>query len=118
MVAFAPRKRRRHLLGDDAAAAQQQGTGRSGRLEDLRNAWFDAPGLEAQRKVCQDMQLQCMVDVPSMPLGQFVQPTAHRNNITGVLNGFATFRNVRAGPARQKNKELTWIWDWTDAKCW
>jgi peptide/nickel transport system substrate-binding protein len=67
----------------------------SPRLEELRNAWFDAPGTEAQRKVCQDMQLQCMVDVPSVPLGQYIQPTAYRNNVTGVLNGFATFWNVR-----------------------
>ncbi|HEY0183189.1 MAG TPA: ABC transporter substrate-binding protein [Rhodopila sp.] len=67
----------------------------SSRLEELRDAWFDAPGVEAQRKICQDMQLQCMVDVPSVPLGQFVQPTAYRDRITGVLNGFATFWNVR-----------------------
>lgn len=66
----------------------------SRRLEDLRDDSFDAPGLEAQRKVCQDMQLQCMLDVPSLPLGQFVQPTAYRINIAGVLNGFATFWNV------------------------
>ena len=30
-----------------------------------------------------------------MPLGQFIQPTAYRGSVTGVLNGFATFWNVR-----------------------
>jgi peptide/nickel transport system substrate-binding protein len=65
------------------------------RLEELRSAWFDAPGIEAQRKVCQQMQLQCMIDAPSLPLGQFVQPTAYRNRLTGVLIGFTTFWNVR-----------------------
>ena len=67
----------------------------SPRLEELRNAWFDAPTVEAQKKICVDMQLQCMVDVPSIPVGQFIQPTAYRRNITGVLDGFATFWNVR-----------------------
>jgi len=67
----------------------------SPRLEELRNAWFDAPGIDAQRKICQDMQVQCMVDAPSLPLGQYVQPTAHRTSLSGVFNGFATFWNVR-----------------------
>jgi peptide/nickel transport system substrate-binding protein len=41
------------------------------------------------------MQLQCMVDVPSVPLGQYVQPTAYRTDITGVKKGFATFWGVK-----------------------
>ena len=36
-----------------------------------------------------------MVDVPSIPLGQYVQPTAYRTALTGVLKGFPTFWNVR-----------------------
>ena len=53
------------------------------------------PDAGVQKKICQDMQLQCMVDVPSLPLGQYFQPTAYRTSMTGVLNGFATFWNVR-----------------------
>jgi peptide/nickel transport system substrate-binding protein len=67
----------------------------SPRLEELRNAWFDAPGTAAQRKICEDIQLQCLVDVPSIPLGQYVQPTAYRTNLTGILPGFPTFWSVR-----------------------
>jgi peptide/nickel transport system substrate-binding protein len=67
----------------------------SPKLESLRNAWFDAPGTAAQKKICEELQLQCMVDVPSVPVGQYAQPTAYRTSITGVLNGFATFWNVR-----------------------
>jgi peptide/nickel transport system substrate-binding protein len=67
----------------------------SPRLEALRNDWFDAPDVKTQRKICEDIQLQCMVDVPSVPLGQFVQPTAYRTSLTGVLKGFPTFWNVR-----------------------
>jgi peptide/nickel transport system substrate-binding protein len=36
-----------------------------------------------------------MVDMPSLPLGQYIQPTAYRASLTGVLPGFATFWNVR-----------------------
>jgi peptide/nickel transport system substrate-binding protein len=33
-------------------------------------------------------------DVPYVPLGQIVQKTAFRRNVTGVLDGFAKFYNV------------------------
>lgn len=81
--------------GDGNDSAAWPGWCVSPRLEALRNAWFEAPTIEAQKKICADMQLRCMVDVPSIPVGQFIQPTASRTNITGVLNGFATFWNVR-----------------------
>ena len=66
-------------------------------LERLRTAWFDAPTLAAQQEICRDMQLAAMRDVPYYPLGQFQAPTAYRSDISGVLNGFATFWNVRRG---------------------
>jgi peptide/nickel transport system substrate-binding protein len=67
----------------------------SPRLEELRNAWFDAPTLAAQQAICRDMQIQGMIDVPSIPLGQYAQSTAYRTSLTGVLKGFPTFWNVR-----------------------
>jgi 2-oxoglutarate ferredoxin oxidoreductase subunit beta len=33
--------------------------------------------------------------VPYYPLGQVMQPTVFRANLTGVLEGFSTFWNVR-----------------------
>lgn len=33
--------------------------------------------------------------VTYLPLGQYVQNTAHRNTITGILQGHAAFHNVR-----------------------
>jgi len=39
--------------------------------------------------------VQAMRDVPYYPLGQYQTPTAWRTEITGVLNGFATFWNLR-----------------------
>ncbi|HME26402.1 MAG TPA: hypothetical protein VKI44_34605 [Acetobacteraceae bacterium] len=65
------------------------------RVEELRDAWFRAPDLAAQQAIYRDIQLQAMQEVPFYPLGQYLQPTAYRNSITGVLDGFATFWNVR-----------------------
>jgi len=33
--------------------------------------------------------------VPYYPIGQYKQPTLHRNSITGVMNVTAVFWNVR-----------------------
>jgi peptide/nickel transport system substrate-binding protein len=65
------------------------------KLETLRNAWFDAPDLDAQKKIAREMQLQAFRDVPYWPTGMFFQATAYRKNITGVLKGFSLFYNVR-----------------------
>ncbi len=64
-------------------------------LESLRNAWFNASTLEAQQEITRKMQLQAFQDVPYIPLGQSLAPTAYRSNLTGVLNGQPTFWNVR-----------------------
>jgi peptide/nickel transport system substrate-binding protein len=53
------------------------------------------PGRPA--KICADMQRQALIDVPYMPVGQYIQPTALRADLSGMLNGFATFWNIRRG---------------------
>jgi peptide/nickel transport system substrate-binding protein len=65
------------------------------RIEELRDAWFRAPDEAAQKAICRDIQLEAMREVPYYPAGQYLQPTAYRNDITGILDGFATFWNVR-----------------------
>jgi peptide/nickel transport system substrate-binding protein len=65
------------------------------RIEELREAWFRAPDLAAQQAICRDIQLEAMREVPYYPTGQYLQPTAYRSNLTGILEGFATFWNVR-----------------------
>ncbi|SFJ35327.1 peptide/nickel transport system substrate-binding protein [Bosea sp. OK403] len=67
----------------------------SPQLEAQREAWFSAPDLAAQQRLCQEMQSQAFVDAPYYPLGQYIQPTAYRTSLTGILNGFPTFWNVR-----------------------
>jgi peptide/nickel transport system substrate-binding protein len=34
-------------------------------------------------------------EIPYLPIGQYKQPTAYRNSISGVLDGTAVFWNVR-----------------------
>ncbi|MBI3515969.1 MAG: ABC transporter substrate-binding protein [Proteobacteria bacterium] len=81
------------LRGNGKAAAPGWPT--SPALESLRDRWLQAADLEAQKKIAVEMQLQAFQDVPYIPLGQSIAPTAHRSDIVGVLNGQPTFWNVR-----------------------
>jgi peptide/nickel transport system substrate-binding protein len=66
------------------------------RLTALRNAWFDAPDLGAQQKICVDIQMEFMRDPPYLPLGQFFAPTAYRKKITGIPRGsFSLFWGIK-----------------------
>jgi len=65
------------------------------KIEELRDAWFDAPDLAAQKKIGAEIQLQAFENVPYYPLGLASQPTAFRQDITGVPEGFVIFWNVR-----------------------
>jgi peptide/nickel transport system substrate-binding protein len=67
----------------------------SPKLETLRNEWMAAPDLAAQKKIAEDMQRQALIDVPYVPLGQTFLPTCYAKDVTGVLNGFVIFWNVR-----------------------
>jgi peptide/nickel transport system substrate-binding protein len=66
------------------------------RLTALRTAWFDAPDLAAQQKICVDIQTEFMHDPPYIPLGQFFAPTAYRKRITGIPRGsFSLFWGIK-----------------------
>ena len=65
------------------------------KLEAARAAWFDAPDLPAQQALCAQMQIAVLDDAPHISLGQILQPTSYRSAITGVLDGFPKFWNVR-----------------------
>ena len=68
---------------------------KSAALESLRDQWIAAPDLATQKKLAADLQRQVLEDVPYIPLGQNFYNTAHRRSITGVLDGFVTFWNVK-----------------------
>ena len=64
-------------------------------LERLRNAWLAAPDLAAQKDIAASIQAQAFSDVPFLPLGEFLQPTVQRRELTGTLTGMPLFWNVR-----------------------
>jgi peptide/nickel transport system substrate-binding protein len=65
------------------------------KIEELRDAWFSAPDSAAQKKIGVEIQRQAFQSVPYYPLGVAQLPTTFRNDITGVLEGFPIFWNVR-----------------------
>jgi peptide/nickel transport system substrate-binding protein len=70
----------------------------SPRMEQLRTDWFNAPDAAAQKKATDAIQSLVWEEVPYIPLGQFFQPAAMRDNITGVLDSpFPIFWNAKKG---------------------
>jgi peptide/nickel transport system substrate-binding protein len=68
---------------------------KSPRIEELRAAWVDAPDLATQKQIAADIQRQCWIDVPHLPLGIWYQPMAWQNTITGIPDGFPLFWGAR-----------------------
>lgn len=88
----------------DPASPQLRGNGRRAwfgwptapRLDALREAWFAADDLDAQKRIAAEMQAVAFEEVPYVPLGQWSQPTAFRSNLTGFLQSpNPLFWNVR-----------------------
>lgn len=68
----------------------------SPRLEELREAWFEAPDLEAEKRIAREIQTIAWQEVPFIPLGLVLPPQAYRRSITGVVKGGpALFWGVR-----------------------
>jgi peptide/nickel transport system substrate-binding protein len=65
------------------------------RLEELRDAWFEAPDLDAQRRIAREIQLTMLDEVPYIPVGSYTSMTSYRRNLTGRVPGFALFWNLR-----------------------
>jgi len=81
------------LRGNGKAAAVGWPT--SPKIEELRDEWFRAPDLAAQKALAVKMQLQAFEDVPYIPLGQYFIPTCYQANLTGMLKGSPVFWNIR-----------------------
>ena len=65
------------------------------KIEALREDWFNAPDVAAQKKVGEQIQLEAFENVPYYPLGSAQLPTSFRKEITGVPEGFPIFWNVK-----------------------
>ncbi len=70
------------------------GWARAPKLEALRAAWFDAPDLVSQQRICAEIQKQFFEDVPYLPLGAYYEATATRR-LEGVRTGFVQFYDVK-----------------------
>jgi len=56
------------------------------KIEAVIDAWFKAPDLAAQKQLAADIQVEAYTNnVPYVPTGQFVAPTAYRKNLEGII---------------------------------
>ncbi|HBK05597.1 MAG TPA: ABC transporter substrate-binding protein [Acetobacteraceae bacterium] len=67
----------------------------SPRIEELRGQWLDAEDLPSQKRIAEDIQRQWWIDVPHIPIGQWFQPTAWRDSMDGMVDGFPVFWGVK-----------------------
>jgi peptide/nickel transport system substrate-binding protein len=55
-------------------------------IEALIDAWFKAPDLAAQKNLAADIQVEAYTnEIPFVPTGQFIVPTAYRKNLEGII---------------------------------
>ena len=57
-------------------------------------AWLDAPDADAQKRICEAIQLAALSEVPFLPLGQFFSQTAYRRSLANLVQGQFVFWNV------------------------
>nr|WP_237182117.1 ABC transporter substrate-binding protein [Roseomonas marmotae] len=66
------------------------------RFDELRDSWFDAPDLPAQRAVAEQIQRQAFAEPPFLPCGQFFNRQAFSTKLSGfVKSPVAVFWNVQ-----------------------
>ena len=77
--------------------ASEVGWPTSERLEALRRSWLAATEPAGRLSVAADVQMQAFEDVPYVPLGQWQRPTAYAASLTGMLDAYPLFWNLRRG---------------------
>jgi peptide/nickel transport system substrate-binding protein len=65
------------------------------KMEELRNQWFDAPDLAAQKALVRQMQALCWDEVPYVNLGSYVGVTGYYSYLKGVRDGFPQMYGVQ-----------------------
>jgi peptide/nickel transport system substrate-binding protein len=55
------------------------------KLEQLIDAWFKASDAAGQKTLADEIQIEAYKEVPYVPTGQFVVPTAYRKNLDGII---------------------------------
>jgi peptide/nickel transport system substrate-binding protein len=65
------------------------------KMEELRQAWFDAPDVASQKEIAEQMQVEFWQSPPYVPLGMYDQPTAFHNYLTDIRDGWPQFYGVK-----------------------
>ncbi len=66
------------------------------KIESLREQWIDATDPAEQKRIAEEIQREAFSFVPYAPLGQYLQATAWRSNLSGLLRGpVPVFWNVQ-----------------------
>lgn len=67
----------------------------SPKIEELRDQFLSATDPAEQKRLCDQIQVQAFQDVPYIPTGWWMQPFAYNKSLTGMLNGFPLFHNIK-----------------------
>lgn len=67
----------------------------SPKIEALRAEFLLAAEPQAQSAIAASIQAQAFDDLPYVPLGYFVQPTAYRTTLSGMISGSPVFYNIK-----------------------
>jgi peptide/nickel transport system substrate-binding protein len=65
------------------------------KMEEYIDAWYDAPDVTAQKKICEAMQVLFWQDPPYVPMGMYDQPTAFNKRISDVPEGWPQFYGLK-----------------------
>ena len=62
----------------------------------LRDAWYDAPDLAAEKRAADQIQRRYFENPPTLPLGQYYSPAAYRVSLTDLVPApWAIFWNAK-----------------------
>jgi peptide/nickel transport system substrate-binding protein len=67
------------------------------KVEALREAWFEAPNLDAQKKLVAEMQTEIWKEVPYVNTGSYVGFTGYHTYLKGIRDGFPQMYGVQRG---------------------
>lgn len=65
------------------------------KIEELYNAWFEAPNQASQQKLCEEMQVAFWQNPGYAPLGMYDQPTAFQKYLQDVPEGWPQFYGLK-----------------------
>ena len=65
------------------------------KMEALRDAWFEAPDIATQKKLCDEMQAEFWINPPFAPMGMYDLPGAHHSYLKDIRDGWPQFYGVK-----------------------